>query len=152
MSDTIDPVALARRHAAVGAALAQGGAGLRTASLGVGLVAIGFGLVRWPIDHGAVSILVAGATVAQIVCLGLGQILGLRTAIDTALFADLVRDPDLSTFDAAMGDLGLLPAEKQGRAMEDRVGGLSRHLWRLGAIVALQLVLLLALVVAGGLP
>lgn len=151
MSETTDSIARARRHAAIAVALAGGGAGLRSASLIVGLGAIGVGLVLMRLDPRPVSILVSGATVAQVVCVGFGQFLGLRIAIDADLFADLARDPDLATFDEAMGDLGLLPVEKRGRGMEERVAGLRRHLNRLGATVALQLVLLLALV-AGGLP
>ncbi len=153
MSDTTDLTSPTRRQAAIAAALAHGGAGLRSASLAVGLVAVACGLVpMWFGPHRA-TIFLAAATVAQVACIGLGQLFGLRIAFDADLFAGLSRDPDLTSFDAAMGELGLLPAAKQGRGMAERVGGLRRLLLRQGVVVVIQLALLLvvALGATGGL-
>jgi hypothetical protein len=149
--DTFDPVALARRQAVIGAALARGGAGLRSASLVIGLAAIGLGLVLLRVDPHPLTGVIGWLSLAQALFIGLGQFFGLRTAVDADLFADLARDPDLATFDGAMAGLGLLPVAKQGRSMADRVAGLRRLLRLQGSGVTAQLLLLAALVAPGGL-
>lgn len=149
MSDTIEPLALARGQAAIGAALARGGAGLRSASLVIGLVAIVLGAVLVRIDPRGVSVVIGGLTLAQAAFVGLGQFLGLRGAVDADLFADLSRGSDLATFDAAMGGLRLLPVAKQGRSMTERVTGLRRLLRLQGWGVAAQLLLLVVLAGSG---
>jgi len=151
VSDTIDPVSLARRQAAIGAALARGGAGLRSASLVVGLAAIVLGVVLARTEPHRMVGVIGSLALAQGVFVCLGQFLGLRIAVDADLFAELALDPDLATFDGGMVGLRLLPAAKQGRSMAARVAGLRRLLRLLGAGVAVQLLLLVVLVGPGGL-
>jgi hypothetical protein len=149
MTDTPEATAAIRRDAAIGAALARAGGGLRTASLLVGvlgLAAAGSAAAVEPGLAGAVAALVA---LGELALLGLGQWLGLRLALDADLFADLVRDPDLAGFDAAMTRLGLLAPEKGGRPMDDRIAGVRRLLRRLAIGVAAQLALLLVLLAVG---
>jgi hypothetical protein len=135
----------AKRQAEIGQALARSGAGLRPASLALGLVGVTLGLVFARFGPSRAALAFALLTIAQALLTGFGQFLGLRCSFDAALFAGLASDPDLASFDAAMGELGLLPAEKQGRSMAARVAGLKRLLRIQGLGVAAQLLLLVAL-------
>ena len=150
MHDTFDPAALARRQAVIGAALARGGAGLRYASLVIGLTAIGLSFVLLRVDPHPQAGVIGWLSLAQALFIGFGQFFGLRIAVDADLFADLARDPDLAVFDLAMASLGLLPAAKQGRSMDERVAGLRRLLRLQGLGVTAQLLILAALVAPGG--
>ncbi|QGM45446.1 hypothetical protein [Methylocystis heyeri] len=140
-----------RRKAEIGAALAQSGAGLRAVSLAVGLAGVALGVIFARLGPSRAAAAISVLTIAQALLTGFGQFLGLRSSIDAALFAGLARDPDLASFDAAMSELGLLPAEKQGRAMAARVAGLKRLLHLQGLGLAAQLTLLVALLAPGGL-
>jgi hypothetical protein len=140
-----------KREAEIGEALARSGAGLRPASLALGLVGVALGLVLARLGSARAAPAFALLTIAQALLIGLGQFLGLRGSIDAALFANLARDPDLASFDASMGELGLLPAAKQGRSMAARVAGLKRLLQLQGLGVAAQLLLLVALLAADSL-
>jgi len=136
---------MTRREAEIGAALARSGAGLSAASLALGFAGVALGLTFARLGPSHVAVVIAILTLAQAALVGFGLFLALRVSIDAALFAALARDPDLPSFDAAMGALGLLPTEKQGRSMAVRVIGLKRLLHMQAFSVAVQLLLLVAL-------
>ena len=81
---------------------------------------------------------------------GLAQLwFALRVGFDARAFRRLARgDADggltVSAFDAAMGGLGLMPAEKERRPITQRVRGAMRLLGRQVALLLLQAVLLVA--------
>jgi len=135
------------RLAAIGAALAHCGAGLRVAALATGLAAIASGVL---LAHLRLSAWVVVLTVTQAALLASGLYLGLRTGLDADLFAELLRAPDTAAFDAAMVELGLLSSAKSGRSFSARIAGVKRLLsWQALALAA-QIVLFLGLLAAGG--
>lgn len=143
--ESMDDVA---RQAAIGAALARCGAALRTAALATGIAAIALGvLVRREPDLPMTVIVLL--TIAQTALTAAGVYLGLRTGFDAELFAELIRAPDLTAFDAAMTALNLLPQAKSGRTMAARVAGVKRLLLLQGLALAAQLVLFVGLLGAG---
>jgi hypothetical protein len=71
----------------------------------------------------------------------------LRTAFDAALFRRLSAEPDLATLDAAMLALDLMPTDKAGRPLAERVAGARRLLTYQGLALAGQIALPVFLIV-----
>lgn len=132
-----------RLAAGIAADLLAAGAGIDAASRLVTAAAVLAGLSVLPalgdpllllallpaLAFGAVEVLFAG-----------------RVALDVALFRRLSGDghgdtPDLAAFDRAMRRLGLIPDDKAGRPMEDRIAGAKQLLAIQAAAFAAQLVL-----------
>jgi hypothetical protein len=69
----------------------------------------------------------------------------IRVGFDAALFERL-RGPatmDLAALDAALVQLGLLPATKSGRPLEQRIAGAQRLLYKQGVVFVIQIAVLL---------
>ena len=83
---------------------------------------------------------------ALVVLVGIVEIyLAIRVGFDAALFERL-REPaamDLASLDAALVQLGLLPASRSGRPLDDRIAGARRLFYKQGAALAIQLAVLL---------
>lgn len=139
----------ARREAAIGAALARAGGGLRNASLTVGLVAAWLAIRPTFIEPGWRPPVGDLVFLGEVLLLALGQWLGLRLTLDADLFADLVRDPNLAGFDAAMTGLRLMPKAKAGRSMAARIAGVRRLARLLGLVLAVQVALLVGFLLFG---
>jgi hypothetical protein len=84
--------------------------------------------------------------------LGLAALAGLaetyvaiRVGFDAALFDRLGKQAtaDLAALDAALAALGLQPAGKSGRPLEDRIAGAQRLFYKQGAALVIQVALLL---------
>jgi len=70
----------------------------------------------------------------------------IRVGFDADLF-DRLRDParmDLASLDAALVQLGLLPASRSGRPLEQRIAGAQRLLYKQGTALMIQIAVLLA--------
>lgn len=73
--------------------------------------------------------------------------LAIRVGFDAALFrwlASQAAGPDLSAFDTAMQDQGLLPPDKAGRPVGERIAGARRLFGRQAALLVVQIVVLFA--------
>ncbi|MGB9369003.1 MAG: hypothetical protein WCE79_23605 [Xanthobacteraceae bacterium] len=70
---------------------------------------------------------------------------GIRVGFDAALFDQLREQAttDLAALDAALVRLGLLPASKSGRPLEQRIRGAQRLFYKQGAAFIIQVALLL---------
>ena len=69
----------------------------------------------------------------------------IRVGFDAALFERL-REPaamDLAALDVALVQLGLLPASRSGRPLEQRIAGAQRLLYKQGAACMIQVAILL---------
>jgi hypothetical protein len=92
------------------------------------------------------------AAPALVVTLALAVLAGLaeayfafRVGFDADLF-DRLRNParmDLASLDAALVQLGMLPASRTGRPLEQRIAGAQRLLYKQGAALMIQIVVLL---------
>jgi hypothetical protein len=67
----------------------------------------------------------------------------IRVGFDAALFDRLRQTMDLAALDAALVQLGLLPAAKAGRPLDQRVAGAQRLFFRQGVALAIQVAILL---------
>jgi hypothetical protein len=112
---------------------------LLTAAALLALVAIGFTGVHQPLTVAMLGLSVLAA-LAQLY-------FGLRVGFDAALFRGLAADAaatgTLDELDAALTTMGLLPASKVGRPLEQRVAGACRLFYRQAGSLVLQLVLFL---------
>jgi hypothetical protein len=85
-------------------------------------------------------------TLALAVLAGLAEAYyAIRVGFDADLF-DRLRDParmDLASLDSALVQLGLLPASRGGRPLEQRIAGAQRLLYKQGAALMIQIVVLL---------
>ena len=83
---------------------------------------------------------------ALVVLAGIAEIyFAVRVGFDAALFERL-REPaamDLAALDAALVQLGLLPASRSGRPLDERIAGARRLFYKQGAALAIQLAILL---------
>ena len=83
---------------------------------------------------------------ALVVLAGIAEIyFAVRVGFDAALFERL-REPaamDLAALDAALVQLGLLPASRSGRPLDERIAGARRLFYKQGAALAIQLAVLL---------
>jgi hypothetical protein len=86
------------------------------------------------------------ATLVLAILAGIAQIyFAIRVGFDAALF-DQLRQPaavDLAALDAALVQLGLLPAGKSGRPLEQRIVGAQRLFYRQGMALLTQVAILL---------
>jgi hypothetical protein len=112
----------------------------------VALVAMAVLGVREPVPVALLALSVlAGATEVY---------LAVRVGFDAALLRDLASGPDahgLANLDAALTSLGLLPASKVDRPLEQRVAGACRLFYRQGGALAAQIALFLVGAVAAAL-
>ena len=72
----------------------------------------------------------------------------IRVGFDAALFDRLRQTMDLAALDAALVQLGLLPATKTGRRLDQRITGAQRLFLRQGVALAIQVVILIGASVA----
>ena len=83
---------------------------------------------------------------AVAVLAGLAEVYyAIRVSFDADLF-DRLRDParmDFASLDTALVQLGLLPASRSGRPLEQRIAGAQRLLYKQGAALMVQIVVLL---------
>lgn len=95
---------------------------------------------------GVASPALVGALVLAVLA-GLAEAyFAIRVAFDADLF-DRLRDParmDLAALDAALVQLGLLPASRSGRPLEQRIAGAQRLLYKQGTALVIQIAVLLA--------
>ena len=111
-----------------------------TAAALLALVAIGFTGVHQPLTV---------ATLGLSVLAGVAQLyFGLRVGFDAALFrgladATVIGAPELAKLDAALTTMGLLPAGKAGRPLEQRVAGACRLFYKQAGSLVLQIALFL---------
>ena len=89
------------------------------------------------------------ASPALVSTLGLATLAGLaqtyyavRVGFDAALF-DRLGAQNISALDAALAGLGLLPASKSGRPLEQRITGAQRLFYKQGAALVVQVAFLL---------
>jgi hypothetical protein len=136
----------ARELLAGAAALLDQGRGLDrlsrllTATALAALVAVGLLGVQQPLPAAMLGLSVL-AGVAQLY-------FALRVGFDAALFRDLADAAvagtlELAKLDAALTTMGLLPPDKAGRPLEQRVAGACRLFYRQAGSLLLQLVLFL---------
>jgi hypothetical protein len=105
-----------------------------------------FGAIAFGVASKALVVAFALAVLA-----GVGEAyFAFRVGFDAALF-DRLREParmDLAALDAAMMQLGLLPAGKSGRPLEQRIAGARRLLCKQGLALVIQVAVLLCGAVA----
>jgi hypothetical protein len=92
------------------------------------------------------------ASLALVTALALAVLAGVaeayyavRVGFDAVLF-DRLREPatmDLATLDAALMQLGLLPASRSGRPLEQRIAGAQRLFYQQGIALVIQVAILL---------
>ena len=98
--------------------------------------AVAFGVASKALVLALALAVLAGATEAYF---------AFRVGFDADLF-DRLREParmDLAALDAALMQLGLLPAGKGGRPLEQRVAGAQRLLYKQGFALVIQMAVLL---------
>jgi hypothetical protein len=99
------------------------------------------GAIAFDVASAALAVALAVAVLA-----GVAEVyLAVRVGFDAALFERL-REPstmDLAALDAALVQLGLLPASKSGRPLEQRIAGAKRLLYKQGAAFVIQIAVLL---------
>ncbi|MCW5747367.1 MAG: hypothetical protein KIT36_14360 [Alphaproteobacteria bacterium] len=136
----------ARAEAAVAADLLSYGALLHRLSLPLTVV----GALAMPLLALAQPSRPAMALASLVVVAGLAELwFAARVAFDACAFQRLARGDEAdgltaTDFDAAMGALGLVPVDKAGRPVADRVRGAMRLLARQAALAVAQVVLLVA--------
>jgi hypothetical protein len=109
---------------------------LLTVAALLGLVAIAVLGVHAPVP---------AALLALSVLAGLAEVyLAIRVGFDAGLLRELATDAlDPVELDAALTTMGLMPAAKSGRPIDQRAAGACRLFYRQGATVASQLILFL---------
>lgn len=109
---------------------------LTVAALVMLIGAIAFGVASKPLMAALAFAVLAGAAETYF---------AFRVGFDADLF-DRLREParlDLAALDAALMQLGLAPASKSGRPLDQRIAGAQRLLYKQGLALVIQMAVLL---------